>query len=147
VGGWILGAGPVLYYPTATDSALGAGKLGTGPTAVALRQQNGFTYGILANQIWSVTGWGPEEVNATFLQPFFSYTTKSFTTLGVNTETTYNWHTEEATVPMNFTIQQLVKIGKMPVAFQLGYRYYVEKPDGGPDWGLRFAVTFLFPRK
>ena len=34
----------------------------------------------------------------------------------------------------------------MPIAFQAGYRYYVEKPSGGPDWGLRFTVTFLFPK-
>ncbi len=61
VGGWILGAGPVVYYPTATDSALGAGKWGAGPTIVALRQEHGFTYGILANQIWSFAGWGPTE--------------------------------------------------------------------------------------
>jgi hypothetical protein len=147
VGGWILGAGPVLYYPTATDSALGAGKLGTGPTIVALQQNHGFTYGILANHIWSVTGWGPQNINSTFLQPFVSYTTKTFTTFSVNTESTYNWQTEESTVPVNFMVQQLVKIGGHPVAFQLGYRYYVEKPDGGPDWGLRFTVTFLFPKK
>jgi len=51
VGGWILGAGPVGYYPTATDSELGGGKWGAGPTIVALQQQDGFTYGILANQI------------------------------------------------------------------------------------------------
>jgi hypothetical protein len=39
-----------------------------------------------------------------------------------------------------------VKIGKQPVQFEFGYRYYAEKPDGGPDWGLRFTVTFLFPK-
>jgi hypothetical protein len=147
VGGWILGAGPVGYYPTATQSELGAGKWGAGPTVVALRQEHGFTYGILANHIWSVSGWGPQEVNATYLQPFFSYTTKTYTTFAVNTESTYNWHTDETTAPMNFMVQQLVKIGGHPVAFQLGYRYYVEKPSGGPDWGLRFAITFLFPKK
>jgi hypothetical protein len=147
VGGWILGAGPVAYYPTATESELGQGKLGFGPTVVALQQKSGFTYGVLANHIWSVTGWGPNEVNATFIQPFVSYTTKTYTTFGINTESTYNWRTEESTVPMNFTIQQLVKIGGHPIAFQLGYRYYVEKPDGGPDWGLRFAITLLFPKK
>ena len=27
-----------------------------------------------------------------------------------------------------------------------GYRYYAERPAGGPDWGLRFAITFLFPK-
>jgi hypothetical protein len=56
VGGWILGAGPVGYYPTATENALGAGKWGAGPTVLALRQEHGWTYGILANQIWSFAG-------------------------------------------------------------------------------------------
>jgi hypothetical protein len=146
VGGWILGAGPVMYYPTATDSALGAGQWGAGPTVVALRQEHGFTYGILANQIWSYAGWGAQNVNATFLQPFFSYTTKTYTTFAINTESTYDWTASQWTVPVNFMIQQLVKIGKQPVAFQLGYRYYADKPSGGPDWGLRFNVTFLFPK-
>ena len=146
VGGWILGAGPVMYYPTATDSALGADKWGAGPTVVALRQEHGFTYGILANQIWSYAGSGDQNVNATFLQPFVSFTTKTYTTFAVNTESTYNWQAKEWTVPLNFMVQQLVKIGKQPVAFQFGYRYYADKPDDGPDWGLRFTVTFLFPK-
>jgi hypothetical protein len=147
VGGWILGAGPVGYYPTANSGYLGAGQWGAGPTVVALRQEHGFTYGFLGNQIWSFTGQeGRSEVNAAFLQPFVSYTTKTYTTFGMNTESTYNWATHESTAPMNWTVQQLVKIGRMPIAFQLGYRYYVEKPNGGPDWGLRFAVTFLFPK-
>ena len=51
VGGWILGAGPVAVWPTATDSALGAGRWCAGPAAVALRQEHGFTYGMMANQI------------------------------------------------------------------------------------------------
>jgi hypothetical protein len=45
-----------------------------------------------------------------------------------------------------FSVQQLLKIGKQPIAFQVGYRYYAEEPDGGPDWGLRFAITFRFPK-
>ena len=36
--------------------------------------------------------------------------------------------------------------GPQPVQFTLGVRYYAEKPDRGPDWGLRFVVTFLFPK-
>ena len=106
-----------------------------------------FTYGILANQIWSYAGWGDQNVNATFLQPFFSYTTKTVTTFAVNTESTYDWQAQQWTVPMNFMVQQLVKIGKLPIAFQLGYRYYAEVPKGGTDWGLRFNITFLFPKK
>jgi hypothetical protein len=148
VGGWILGAGPVFQWPTSTDDALGNGKLGVGPTAVALRQEHGWTYGALVNHVWSYAGQGDTpNVNNTFLQPFLSFTTKKFTTFTVNTESTYQWDQEQWTVPLNFMVQQLVKIGKQPVAFQAGYRYYADKPDGGPDWGLRFAITFLFPKK
>jgi hypothetical protein len=146
VGGWILGAGPVLLWPTAADSTLGSGKWGAGPTAVALRQDNGFTYGVLVNHIWSYAGWGPQNVNATFLQPFVSYTTKTYTTFGMNTESTYDWNAQQWTVPFNWTIQQLLKIDKQPVALQLGYRVYADRPSGGPSWGLRFTFTLLFPK-
>jgi hypothetical protein len=146
VGGWILGGGPVLLYPRATDVALGSGKWGAGPTLVALQQNNGWTYGILANHIWSYAGYGSQNVNATFLQPFFSYSLKTFTTFGVNTESTYNWQSEQWTAPINAMITQMLKIGKQPVSLQLGYRYYAQRPLNGPDWGLRFTVTFLFPK-
>ena len=148
VGGWILGAGPVIYLPTATTSYLGSGQWGAGPTVLALRQEHGFTYGILANQIWSFTGQQDRnEVNASYVQPFIAYTTKTYTTFAINSESTYDWQAQQATVPMNFMVQQVLKIGGKPIAFQAGYRYYINKPDGGPDWGLRFTITFLFPKK
>ena len=147
VGGWILGAGPVMYYPAATDPALGAGKWGAGPTFVALQQAHGWTYGMLANQIWSYAGWSHNTINASFVQPFASFTTKTFTSFTVNSEATYNWQVGEATVPLNFMVSQLLKVGKQPISLQLGYRYYAQRPLDVPDWGLRFAVTFLFPKK
>jgi len=64
----------------------------------------------------------------------------------LNTENTYNWGSEQWTVPLNLSVSQLLKIGGMPMSFQAGYKYYLEKPDSGPDWGLRFQVTFLFPK-
>ena len=146
VGGWILAVGPVALWPIATDSALGSGKWGAGPTVLALRQEHGWTYGALANHIWSYAGWGDRNVNATFLQPFVSFTTKKQTTFGINTESTYDWENSQWTVPINLTVSQLLKIGGQPIQFTIGGRYYAEKPDGGPEWGLRFAVTFLFPK-
>ena len=146
VGGWILGAGPAFLWPTATDSALGTGRWSAGPTVVALRQEGGWTYGILANQLWSYAGWGDRNVNASFLQPFVTYRTRTFTTFGVNTESTYDWDRSQWTVPLNVSVSQLLRIGKQPVQFGLGVRYYADKPAGGPDWGLRFTVTFLFPK-
>ena len=148
LGGWIVGVGPVFLYPSAGDSVLGSEKWGAGPTAVVLKQKSGFTYGLLFNHIWSLTGNSERDnVSATFLQPFLSYTTKTYTTFGVSTESTYDWNHSQWTVPINVTIAQLLKIGGMPLQLTLGYRYYAEKPVGGANWGLRFVLTFLFPKK
>lgn len=147
VGGWILGGGPVFLYPSATDDALGNEKWGAGPTIVALRQQSGWTYGILANHLQSFAGdTDRQKVSATFLQPFLSYTFKTLTTLTLNTETTYDWKHEQWNVPINVLASQLVKLGPLPVQFGLGARAYADSPSGGPDWGLRFVVTFLLPK-
>ena len=144
--GWIWGAGPVLSLPTGSDG-LTSDKFSLGPNAVALKQTGGWTYGALVNHLWSVSGDDDRsDVNATFLQPFLAFNTKTHTTLSANTESSYNWTAEEWTVPVNLTVSQLVKIGKQPISFQVGYRNYVDAPTGGPDWGLRFQVTFLFPK-
>lgn len=146
VGGLILGFGPVLLYPSATDSLLGSEKWGAGPTGLVLKQTGGWTYGLLFNQIWSYAGDHHRNyVNSTFLQPFISYTTKTKTTFGLNTESTYDWRNSQWTVPINVSVSQLVKIGKMPVQFALGGKVYADGPSGAPDWGLRFTVTPLFP--
>ncbi len=145
--GIVWGIGPVFLWPTATDDSLGSGKWGAGPTAVVLKQDSGWTYGMLANQIWSYAGpKSRQPVNATFLQPFISYTFPTYTTLGINTESTYDWTNHQWTVPINLTVTQLVKIDRLPVSFTLGGRYYADGPSGGPEWGLRFVVTFLFPK-
>lgn len=147
VGGWILGAGPVALLPTGTDPSLRSEQFGLGPTAVALRQDGGWTYGALVNHLWGVTDSDDHrDVNATFFQPFISHTWPSATTLGVNLEGTYDWARDELTLPMNLQLNQLTRVGAQPVQFQIGGRYYLDAPPGGPEWGLRFAVTFLFPR-
>ena len=146
-GGWIWGAGPVFLFPTATDDLLGTEKWGAGPTAVVLKQSNGWTYGALANHLWSFAGDDArQEVNLTYLQPFLSYTTKTQTTFTLNAESTFDWENKQWTVPVNLSVSQLVKIGGAPVQFSLGGRYYAEKADSGPDWGLRFGVTLLWPK-
>jgi hypothetical protein len=146
VGGWILGFGPALLYPTATDDKLGSEKWAAGPTLVALKQTGPWTVGVLTNHLWSYAGnEDRRNVNSTFVQPFVSYITKTKTTFTLNSESTYDWNESQWTVPVNVMVAQLVKIGKLPVQFAVGGRYYAEGPSGAPEWGLRFVVTPLFP--
>jgi hypothetical protein len=147
VGGWIIGVGPVFLWPTATDDALGSGKYGLGPTAVALRQDGPWTYGILANQIWSYAGdTHRSSVNSMFLQPFVAYTFPTYTSITLNSETTYYWQTHQTSMPFNLTVTQILKIGKQPMSLQIGPRYYAENVPGGGQWGFRFTFTLLFPK-
>jgi len=145
--GIIWGAGPVFLVPTATDSLLGGGKWGVGPTFVVLRQSDGWTYGLLANQIWSVAGKNSRpDISQAFLQPFISYTTADAWTFTLNTESTYNWKTNDWAVPINAVVSKLVRIGKQPVQFFAGARYWANSAHNGPEgWGARFGFTLLFP--
>ena len=149
-GGIIWGVGPALQFPTATDSLLGAGKYAAGPTGVMLWQSNGWTYGVLANHLWSYAGdSNRDNISKTFVQPFLSYTTKDAWTFSLNTESTYNWVADNWSVPVNGTVAKLVKFGKLPVQIGGGLRYWAASPDnaGPKGLGYRFFVTVLLPAK
>jgi hypothetical protein len=146
-GGWIWGAGPAFLWPTATDNMLGSRKWGAGPTAVLLKQDSGWTYGILTNHIWSYAGETDRApVSNTFLQPFVSFTWPDTTSLTLNSESTYNWTAEQWTVPLNLTLAHIFRLGTQPTSFQFAVRYYATAPNETASWGARFNIVFLFPQ-
>jgi hypothetical protein len=146
--GLIWGVGPVFLFPTGSDPLLSGEKWGAGPTAVALTQNDGWTVGVLANHIWSFAGDQTRpDINASFVQPFISYTTPNAWTFTLNTETTYDWNADTWSVPVNAQVSKLVMFGEQPVSLGVGARYWAESPAGGPEgWGVRGVVTFLFPK-
>ncbi|NGP53132.1 transporter [Thioalkalivibrio sp. XN8] len=147
-GGWIWGVGPAFLLPTATDELLGADKWAVGPTAVALRQQGPWTYGGLVNHLVSFAGDDDRgDINATFLQPFVSYTTPDAWTFTLQTESTYDWEGEQWNFPVVAVASKVTKIGEQLVSIGGGIRYYVDSPDAGAEgWGARVVITLLFPR-
>ena len=147
-GGWIWGAGPVFLLPTGTDDLLSGGKWGAGPTAVVLRQKDGWTFGALGNHIWSFAGDSARSpISATFVQPFVSFTTKTATTYGLNTESTYDWKSSRWTVPLNASVSQVLRVGDQLISVAGGLRYWAQAPDSAPSgWGARVVVTLLFPK-
>jgi hypothetical protein len=103
---------------------------------------------MLANHIWSVAGSDSrQDVSATFLQPFLSYTTKTAWTFSINTESTYDWNAEQWSVPINGSVSKVLKIGGQLLSVAAGVRYWAESPDAGPEgFGFRLVLTLLFPR-
>ena len=146
--GWIWGAGPVMLLPTASDDSLGTENWGLGPTAVALKQEGPWTVGALGNHIWSVASKdGRADVDATYFEPWLSYTTKSDTTISVSVETVYDWEAEEASIPVNFIVDQLFQVGGQYISVAPAVYYWADSPKSGPEgFGFRLQITFLFPK-
>jgi hypothetical protein len=147
-GGVTWGVGPVLLFPSATDSLLGAKKWGAGPAAVALTIRGPWTIGILANHLWSYAGDSDrQDISSTFVQPFAAYTWPSAWTVSVQSESTYNWKSEKWSIPINAVVSKLTRFGKLPVSLQAGIGYWVESPDTGPE-GVRFRLqaSFVLPK-
>jgi hypothetical protein len=146
--GLVWAVGPAVLWPTG-ESDLGTKKWGAGPTALVLKQTHGYTYGVLANHIWSFADAGGHDrpdVSQTFIQPFLSYTTPTATTWGINAESSYNWKTKGWTVPVNLTVSHVYKFGEQRVSLGGGARAYAAQDGVGPEWGLRLIATFLYPK-
>ena len=147
-GGVIWGVGGAFLIPTATDPLLGAGKWGAGPTIVLLKQSRPWTFGLLANHVWSFAGKSDRDsLSNTFLQPFISYNTPTGWTFTLNTESTYDWKNDAWNVPILVKVSKVVQISNAPVQLSGGVRYWAESPEGGArGWGLLFSVTLMYPR-
>lgn len=141
--GLIWGVGPAALLPTGSNE-FSADTWAAGPTAVVLKQQGKITIGALANHLEDVSG--DVEISATFIQPFLSYSLGKGRTLGINTESTYDWEGEQWTVPVNLSYSQVRKFGRQLVSIGGGVRGYLDAPTGGPDWGVRLTFTLLYPK-
>lgn len=142
------GVGPALLIPTGTNKFLTTKKFGVGPTAVALKQVNGWTIGGLINQIWSIAGSDERpDVSQMFVQPFVVFNWKTGAGTGANMEWTQNWKAGTTTLWLNPTISAVTSLGKQKTQFIVGPRINLAAPDGAKaDWGWRGVIIFLFPK-
>jgi hypothetical protein len=147
--GLVWGAGPVLLVPTATNDFLGTKKFCVGPTALILKQTHGWTIGALANQIWSVAGDDlRSDINQMYVQPFLIYNWKSGAGLGVSGEMTQNWMDNSTTLYIVPNLSGITRLGSQIVSLSIGPRIQATAPKAVESaFGLRGAITFVFPKK
>ena len=148
-GGVIWGVGPVVLLPTATDPLLGAKKWGVGPAGIVVAMLGSWTVGGLANHVWSVAGDSErDDISSSFVQPFVAYTWPSAWTLSLQTESTYNWKSEQWAVPVTAAVSKLVWLGPLPVSLQAGAGYWAQSTDNGPE-GVRFRLqaNIVLPKR
>jgi hypothetical protein len=152
-GEWIWGVGPTFTLPTHTDDELGTDRWSAGPAVVLLTMQGHWVVGALANNQWSFAGPGDKpdhsKVDQLLVQPFANYNLPKGWYICSSPIITADWEADSGqkwTVPLGGGFGRLVKVGKMPVNFQLQAFSNVVHPDYGPDWSLRFQIQLLFPK-
>src|SRR5450432_4819582 len=140
------GVGPVFLVPIATDSLLGSGKFGIGPTAVILKQANGFTYGALLNQIWSVAGQSDRpDVSQLFVQPFFTYNWKSGAGIGIVGSITQDWESKTTVSTITLPLSGITKFGKQIIQLAVGPQIPISGPNKA-DFCWRAQLVLFFPK-
>jgi hypothetical protein len=144
--GLVWGAGPVFLLPVATDELSASKKFGIGPTIVIAQQTGSWTYGALANQIWSVAGdTSRPDVSQMYLQPFITHNWKSGAGIGVNAEINQYWKTKTTSVVIIPTITGVTKLGSQVVQLVVGPRIPIAAPEASKaEFGIRAAMTFVF---
>jgi len=146
----IWGVGPVLQLPTATNTFLGQGKLGIGPSTVVLTQPGHWTLGLLENNVWSVAGSGSRPaVNQFLMQYFINYNLKKGWFIGVSPIITANWEASRGnvwTVPFGGGIGRIMKFGAQPVSLVAQFYGNAVHPANTPSWTMRLQISFLFPK-
>ncbi|MGB5377852.1 hypothetical protein [Muriicola sp.] len=147
-GGFTWGVGPVFLVPTSTNDYLATKKFGVGPTAVALYQTGGSTYGSLINQIWSVSGnEDTPDVNQLYFQPFYGYNWDSGAGINLDMEIIHSWESGNTTAWIIPTISSVASLGSQKVQFLVGPRISLKQPNGAEaKFGVRAQLVFLFPR-
>jgi hypothetical protein len=151
-GKWIWGAGPVLQIPTNSNSDLGNRNWGLGPSVVVLHLDKGdpWVYGVLANNIWSLSDSGSGgSYNNGLIQPFVNYNFPGGFYVTSAPIITVNWKADSSqrwTVPLGGGVGKIFHLGRLPVNTQLSAYYNVVTPDDGPNWQIRAQVQFMFPK-
>jgi hypothetical protein len=89
-------------------------------------------------------------VNSLLIQPFVNYNFSHGWYVTSSPIITANWLAASSNrwaLPIGGGVGKIVKLGKLPINFQLqAFSNVVTPQQGGADWQLRFQVQLLFPR-
>ena len=140
----------MLYYPTATNSALGVNKWGSGPSVAFLVQNSSpWVFGAVVNNIWSFGGppGSSDRTNQLLLNPIISYHFADGWSVGSSRNITANWIASGGkwTVPVGGGFSKVIRLGEQPIKLGFDAYYNAIRPTAGNDtWLLQATMTFIF---
>jgi hypothetical protein len=152
----MVGAGPVLLFPTGTSDDTGSGKWAAGPSVVLVATPGSTLIGLLVNNVWSYAGSSDrDDLNQMLIQYFVNYNFPGGWYLSSAPIITSDWTKparEGWIVPFGGGGGKIFKIGRQPINGSVQAFYNVVTPEGedgnriGPEWSLRLQLQLLFPK-
>jgi hypothetical protein len=140
--GLLIAYGIVASLPTATEDALGSDRYTLGPEYLIGKITSTYVIGAFPNHQWDIGGSGEQSISLTTLQLFGTILPGGGWNYGSSPIITYDWESEQATVPLNFNFGKTVIANGQPWKLSFELNYYVEQADAfGPEWMLGFNVT------
>jgi hypothetical protein len=151
--GFIWGVGPVVSFPTATNSAIGTNAWGLGPSlAIGWKDDGPWVVAVVTNNVSRVghDSKTSTRTNKMLLNPILTYVWGDGWSVGSSPSLTANWDASSDkrwTVPVGAVVGKAFKIGQQAVSVKLGSYYNAIRPSGnGPLWTAQLTVTLQFPR-
>jgi hypothetical protein len=147
----IWGVGPAFVFPSATKDTLGTEKWSAGPVAILAYQGGRWVAGAIASQLWSFAGADDRRgVSVMTLRPFLNYNLPRGWFLVSSPSIAASWNADDANhlwlIPVGGGVGKAFALGSHGLNTTLEAYYHVKSPPIGPDWQLRFQLTFLFPK-
>ena len=148
---WGWGLGPTFVFPTATNNSLGTDTWELGPAAVVTYKTKKFTAAVLTQYWWNYAKSDSDASNTSHGSILYSawWNLPKAWQVGFNPTITYNDKSSSGNqwnVPVGFGVAKTMKLGKMPVKFQLSAeKSIVNQDDFGKDWNVRLNVIPVIP--
>ena len=152
-GHWILGAGPVGMFPTATTDALGADQWAMGQAVAIGYKTKKYTAVLFPNYFWKVGSSGQDSntpnINQGSLLYALTFNLPDAWQVGTNPTITYNHQASGGNkwnVPVGLFVGKTIRIGNTPVNIKAGLEYSVVSEDVfGKRLAFRFQITPVVP--
>lgn len=142
--GRLSGLGLFTTLPTATEEKLGKDKWTLGPEVFLGQVSSTSVLGALVNHQWDVAGSDDvvEDISITTFNIFGSILPGGGWNYGTAPIITYDWESENWTIPVNFNFGKTVMFGDRPWKISAEVNYFVAQADEfGPDWTIGINLT------